>query len=373
LDRGSKAASTEQSAGKLDRRIGAFIDCPDPTDAEFEELAIELFGYQYQNNPPYRALCDQRDRSPSNVKGWRDVPAVSAASFADARIACFPAERTVVRFVSSGTARNSARPSVHELENTTLYDSSLLAHFRRCVIPDRDSIRMVLLSPPFEEAPQSSLVYMLMKVYSKFGRGGGFFIHNGELDTEGIAAALRGSREPVLVFGTSFAFVHFLDHCAQSGSRFALAASSRIIETGGFKGKSRSVEREELYGGLSRVFGVPHELCSSEYGMCELGSQWYDASLSDALASREPREQLKIGPHWARTLVVDPVTGQELPSGAIGLLQCYDLSNRGSVAAVLTGDLVLQRDGGFVYIGRSKAAPPKGCSITVDTALRPRV
>jgi hypothetical protein len=106
--------------------------------------------------------------------------------------------------------------------------------------------------------------------------------------------------------------------------------------------------------------------------MCELGSQWYDAALSDAIAGRSPRARVKIGPHWARTLVVDPVTALEVPEGVTGLLQVFDLSNRGSVAAVLTGDFVTQGDGGFIYVGRSQAAPPKGCSITVDTMLRAR-
>jgi hypothetical protein len=107
--------------------------------------------------------------------------------------------------------------------------------------------------------------------------------------------------------------------------------------------------------------------------MCELGSQWYDASLLDTVTGRKPLANTKIGPHWARTLVVDPVTAQIMPDGATGLLQCFDLSNRGSVAAVLTGDLASIRDGGFVYRGRSPAAPPKGCSITIDSMLRSNV
>lgn len=275
-------------------------------------------------------------------------------------------------FVSSGTTRAGANPSRHELENTMLYDASLIAQFRRCVLPDRERISMLLLSPSFEEAPRSSLAYMLAKVYESASCGGGFFIRDGTLDVAGIVKVLGGKNEPVLVFGTAFAFVHLLDHCAAQGLQFALPRGSRIVETGGFKGKSRELERAELYGGFVKTFGVPREHCISEYSMCELGSQWYDAALADAFAGREPREQLKIGPHWTRTLVVDPVTAKELPAGSTGLLQVFDLSNRGSVAAVLTGDLVAHRDGGFEYMGRSAAAPPKGCSITIDTMLRSR-
>jgi hypothetical protein len=365
-------ATANERAADLDSRIEAYISRTDPTDAEFDQLARELFVYQYENNAPYRNLCDQQDSTPANVTAWQDVPALSAASFGDARIACFPEERTSVTFVSSGTTRAGGSRSFHELENTRLYDASLLAHFRRSVLPDLDRIRMVLLSLPFAEAPQSSLAYMLSKIYSTCGSGGGFFVEDDRLDVEGIALALGESHEPLLLFGTAFAFVHFLDHCSATELRFSLPRGSRIVETGGFKGKSRSVDREDLYDMLTRTFGVSRDMCIAEYGMCELGSQWYDASLSDMLAGRTPREQIKVGPHWVRTLVVDPVTARELPPGSTGQLQVFDLSNRGSVAAVLTGDLVVQAEAGFVYVGRSRAAPPKGCSITVDSMLNAR-
>ena len=361
--------SAERTAADLDRAIESYINSSDHSDLEFERLALELFAYQYANNAPYRALCDQQGRGPSGARTWRDVPAVSAASFADVRLACFPLERTQLRFVSSGTTRAGARPSNHELENARLYDASLLGNFHRWVLPDREKIRMLLLSPPFEHAPHSSLAYMLSKLFATFADGGGSFIRDDALDIAGIARAAAESTRPVLVFGTAFAFVHLLEACAASGQRFPLPAGSRIVETGGFKGKSRAVGRDELYASLVALFEVREDHCIAEYGMCELGSQWYDAALGDALAGATPRKLLKVGPHWTRTRVVDPVTAEELPAGSRGLLQCFDLSNRGSVAAVLTGDLVVGRDEGFVWVARSPAAPPKGCSITVDSML----
>jgi hypothetical protein len=104
--------------------------------------------------------------------------------------------------------------------------------------------------------------------------------------------------------------------------------------------------------------------------MCELGSQWYDTNLADVSAGRKPRRHVKIGPHWTRTLIVDPVTNLPLASGETGLLQIFDMSNRGSVAAVLTGDLARERDGGIEIVGRHPGAPPKGCSIAADANLR---
>lgn len=361
------------SAGSdLDRKIAEFIKHPTGGDAAFEQLALELFEYQYGSNEAYLNLCNQQGRTPANVSAWRDIPAVAAASFSDARIACFPELRTRIRFVSSGTTRTGAAASVHELEDTGLYEVSLTKHFRRCVLPDRARIPMIILSPPFEDAPNSSLAYMLSKLFVTFGSGGGFYIRNGSLDTLGVLSSLQSFHEPVLVFGTAFAMIHFLDTCVESRRRFTLAPGSRIIDTGGFKGRSRSLEPGAFYELVTRAFGVSRPYCVSEYGMCELGSQWYDANLMDTLDGKSPRYGLKVGPPWTRIQVVDPVSGQSIAPGSIGLLQVHDLSNRGSVAAVLTGDLVNEKDGGFAYIGRSHAAPPKGCSITIDTMLGTR-
>lgn len=367
-----------QDGLELDRRIKSFIESgfriparrvePDG-DAAFENLALALFAHQFRYNEPYRRYCVSRRVTPAQVRTWRDIPAVPAASFAQVRLATFPEERTRVRFVSSGSTRNGGPASTLDLESTELYDASLRKHFKACVIPDVKSIDMVILSPTFAQAPHSSLAYMLSDVFATFGAGGGFFVRDGELDPDAAARALAQARRPTLVFGTAFAFVHFLDACRERDLIFALPPGSRVVETGGFKGKSRSLERDDFYQRLSLVFGVSRDFCISEYGMCELGSQCYDANLLDVLAGRTPRYELKIAPHWSRWTVVDPVDERELPSGEAGLLRCLDLSNRGSVASVLTADLGKTVEGGFRFLGRSAAAPPKGCSIAIDAML----
>ena len=357
----------DDAARSLDERIAAHILGP-PDDAAFERLALEVFAYQYERNAPYRALCEHRGVRPADVSTWRHVPPVSAASFAEARIACFPPERCAVAFESSGTTTRG-RASRHELDAASLYAASLREHYRAMVMPETGALRHVFLAPPFEEAPASSLSFMMSELASKFGTSESeFYVRNGRLDFSGVADALR-SREPCVVFGTAFAFVHFFDHCRAAGLRFELPAQSRVVETGGFKGKSREVARDELYDWFERLLGVPRAMCVSEYGMCELGSQWYDANLSDFLAGREPRAHVKIGPHWTRTTVVDPVSALELPHGSHGLLQVFDLSNRGSAAAILTGDVARDRDGGIEILGRHPGAPPKGCSIAADDIL----
>ena len=59
---------------------------------------------------------------------------------------------------------------------------------------------------------------------------------------------------PALVLGTSFAFVHFLD--ALGDDTFRLPKGTRVMQTGGFKGKSREVASQTLRHDLTRAFCI---------------------------------------------------------------------------------------------------------------------
>jgi acyl-protein synthetase LuxE len=358
----------DETSRALDARILSFIGGADD-DGTFDRLALEVYAYQFERNPPYRRYCERRGSEPSRVSSWRDVPAVPAASFADTRLACFGPDRTALTFVSSGTTTAGARASRHELDSTELYDAAIAAQYCALVLPDAPTMPHVFIAPPFSYATTSSLSYMLSALEKRFGApGGGFYVHDDVLDFSNLSVALA-SASPRVVFGTAFSFVHFADRCRTNGVRFSLGPGSRVVETGGFKGKSREIARDDLYRSFEELLGVKPDMCVSEYGMCELGSQWYDANIADMAAGIQPRRHVKIGPHWTRTTIVDPVTALPVVSGETGLLQIFDLCNRGSVCSVLTGDLARERDGGVEIIGRHPGAPPKGCSIAADAML----
>lgn len=359
----------DAATSALDGRIAALIDDQASDPGALDLLALDLFAYQFERNAPYHRYCERLGRTPGAARSIADIPAIPTSAFANARIACFPPSATKLAFISSGTT-SGGKASVHELDTPALYERSLLAHYRACVLPDRARMRLIALAPPFEEAQESSLSYMLSSLSARASEpGGGFFVRGDAIDVEGLERVLSAGAGPAVVFGTAFAFVHFFDRCRAQGRRFAMAAGSRVVETGGFKGKSRAVARDELYAQFETLLGVPRDHCLSEYGMCELGSQWYDANVADVFAGRTPRRDVKIGPHWARVTIVDPVTTEPLARGETGLIQIFDASNRGSVSAILTADLGREVDGGFEMLGRSRSAPPKGCSIALDAML----
>jgi hypothetical protein len=236
-------------------------------------------------------------------------------------------------------------------------------------------IRLTALLPPPEFRPESSLVHMsgvLMKEWDD-GKGGFYASTDWALDLEGIEQALHsaaGDATPVLLFGTAFGFVHWLDEMA-GRSLPNLPPGSVLMETGGYKGKSRDLPREELYRSLSERVGIPLGRIVNEYGMTEMLSQFYEPVLGGTAPS-EVGGRWHVGPPWVRTRILDPGDLTPAPAGDQGLLCHYDLANLDSVSAILTEDWGVAVGGGFRVLGRLLDAEPRGCSLSMEELLRVR-
>ena len=335
-------------------------------DRRFGTLALELFAHQYESGEAYRVLCDSFGRSPANIEHWSDIPAVPTGAFKQARLATFPEEQEVRTFRTSGSS-SAARGALH-LDTLELYDASLLATFGTYVCRGAERLRFGVLAPSATEAPDSSLSYMFERAARELGRGEpSFYVTQHGWDPERAIANLGKLDGPAAVVGTAFSFVHLLDELERRGVRLALPEGSRVMETGGFKGRSRELTRVELHTGISTALGVPMAAIVNQYGMSELGSQFYEATL---LTGRPT--QTKRVPPWVRTRVLDPATWQEVRAGETGVLVHYDLANTGSVLAVQTSDLGLRSDDGFEVLGRLQGAEERGCSIAADALLAGR-
>lgn len=340
-------------------------------EARFDALARELFAFQFTHCAPYRRFCAARARTPETVRAWREIPAVPAGSFKELALRSFPAERDAHVFRTSGTA--SERRGALHLDTLALYEASLLPSFARGVLPDLAPgarARLRILAPSPAEAPDSSLSHMFGVVVARLGDAeSAFDVRGGALEAAGLLAALEracADRVAVALCGTAFAFVHLLDELAGRGARLALPAGSRVMETGGFKGRSRELPRDALYAGIEAALGVPPARIVNQYGMTELGSQFYDSVLG-----QPGRPRRKLGPPWARVRIVDPETGEEAAPGAIGVVRIHDLANTGSVAAIETADLGRAVEDGFEVVGREPGAEARGCSIAADEMLAP--
>jgi hypothetical protein len=202
-------------------------------------------------------------------------------------------------------------------------------------------------------------MFQILGEHSAFGRTTYF----GEVTPSGwsvdnlrLEEFLRTLTEPLLLGGTAFNYVNWLD--TRSGPPIRLPAGSLILETGGYKGRSRELPRAELIRLLTEKLGVPEASILTEYGMSELSSQAY--SVETATAEGAPQFRF---PPWVRTRVISPETGREVPSGAPGILQIFDLANVWSTLALQTADLARAQGGEFQLLGRASQSEPRGCSL----------
>jgi hypothetical protein len=363
---------------ELAERFGRGVDVPFP-DAEFNRLALAVFAYQWERNLPFQRYCRARGRTPNGVQDWREVPALPTAAFKEVDLTTVAANAARVVYVTSGTSIGSEKRGRHLLPDTRLYDASLLPNLKAHLFPDVEKIRMLVVGPSARYFPQSSLGHMNTRALEVFGTGGsGLFWDEAGPQFEALTATLECSerdREPVCLLGTAFGFVHLLDWLAQRGRRYELPPGSRIMDTGGYKGRSREVPKSELYRQYGERLGISPTHVVNEYGMTELGSQFYDRTLRDSVAGRSAdipvERRRKTPPPWVRVQIVDPETLAPLRavSGRPGLLRFYDLANLHSVAAVQTDDLGAWRDDGFEILGRAAGAEPRGCSLAAEDFL----
>jgi hypothetical protein len=346
---------------------------------QFSELALELFALQFENNAAYRKICEVRGLPPEAVEHWTQIPAVPTSAFKELELSCIPTDERTAVFHSSGTTEQKPSRHFHNAESLAVYEASLWAWFGRHVVPDLKSeisnFKLTILTPPRELAQHSSLIHMLETVRRNLGEPNvhasraeflGKLAADGSwtLDFDAALATLGNNpqsaiRNPQLVLGTAFSFVHLLDYLAERNLWAELPAGSRVMETGGYKNRSRAMPKAELHALITERLGIPPENIICEYGMSELSSQAYDQEAQSAGCGVR---SFKFPP-WARVQIISPETGREVADGEAGLIRVFDLANVFSVAAIQTEDLGIRRGGGFELIGRAQLAEPRGCSL----------
>jgi hypothetical protein len=208
-------------------------------------------------------------------------------------------------------------------------------------------------------------------VVSKLARDGVWIVTDGRPDWDLAdrtleAAVTEGT--PILVLGTTLLLAAYGERLESASRRFALPSGSRAMDTGGAKGLRAEFTREEIERILERSLGIPPTHLVNEYGMAELGSQFYDDGLR-AHTERRPVLAGKTVPPWVRTRVLDPETMTERPEGVRGLLVHYDLANVEIPFAVQTEDVGTRVGDRILLEGRLSGAEARGCSLTFERFL----
>ncbi|HEX8112548.1 MAG TPA: hypothetical protein VF516_32685 [Kofleriaceae bacterium] len=367
----------------LCERVAAFIDGgEDGEDSkqQFEALALEVFAFQFEAIKPYQRLCRGLGRTPDHVTSWREIPAVPAVAFKQYSLFAGAPEAIIRTFRSSGTTEPSRSSRAHfSRDGLELMDVAIAAGARSRLFPDGRSTRILVLAPPPEQVPHMIMAHGMAHLIREYGLPGSRFLAGPRgIDFAALWSELDGCQWkgiPVSLLGSSFGFVHFFDWMEREGCRLELPAGSRLLDAGGYKGKSREIGREAFVTWAAQLCGLRPARVINLLGMTELASQIYDRLTPGAADVA----RMKLPPHWVRTTVVEPrCPGQRGPEpvgdGEIGLLRHVDLANIERPIAIQSEDVgrtvTASVDGelrrGFEILGRARGAEPRGCSLTAE-------
>jgi hypothetical protein len=350
------------------RRSGSTRD-PASSDEEFNRIALGIFQHQFESIPIYRAFCAQRGMPPTSVNHWTQIPALPVSAFKSHDVTSVGVEQRVATFHSSGTTGHHPSRHHHSAASLSVYEDSLLPWFAAHVLPEGSrqatEIQLISLTPSRREAPHSSLAHMIDCAARSLPWAGTTFLgkvtaEGWQLDGDEVCVTLErasASGQPVCLVGTAFSFVHLLDHLEEVGAEAPLDSVSRIMETGGYKGRSRALPRQELHRLIASHLEIDETQIVCEYGMSELSSQGYDRIMGTTGV------RAFQFPPWARVRLIDPETGLDVAANEPGLISIVDLANIASVLALQTEDLGRRHHTGFELIGRVAEAEARGCSL----------
>lgn len=308
----------------------------------FEENTLEAFRYQYQNNLIYQRYCDLIGRNPQNVSRLSEIPFLPVTLFRDNRITCFQ-ERPEIVFYSSTTS--SDKPSKHYIKDLQVYHQSFMLGFE-CFYGRTSEHTILALLPGYLERKNASLVYMVDHLIKKTNDSRSGFFLNEYKQLHTTLSELESENKPTILIGVSFALLDF-------AKKFPKPLRNTIImETGGMKGKSVEITKEELHQTLKNAFGVKH--IHSEYGMTELLSQAY--SKGNGIFQYPP---------WMKFFTFDPQDPfTQIEDNRTGTLCIIDLANIDSCSFIATEDLGrIKNKDNFELIGRLDNADIRGCNL----------
>lgn len=383
---GRPAGSSATRSDELHRKVREFarrsLTSPTPEDADgFEALALEIARFQAEHVPGFGRLVERRG---SRLDRLATLPAVPVETFRMTRVAVHPTEYDAACFRTSGTTGSAA--GAHPFRTLDTYRELTLLWGERALFSAWEGPKTVVaLAPIPSTPPTSSLGFMMQTFMETFdgralkqdARGVPFDVHSGErwiastsdIDVSALrraATIARARNEPLFVLATSFALVALLD--ALEGDSLVTPSRTLVMQTGGFKGRSREIPADKLRAAVARAFRIGEDFVVGEYGMTELTSQLYEGTVPSTALSSPPGVYLE--PPWLRVEPVDPTTLRPVPDGEVGIARIVDLGNVDSAVAVLTQDLVRRKGPGIELLGRRPGSVPRGCSLPFEGLIR---
>ena len=309
----------------------------------FDQIALEVFKFQYKNNTVYKSYCDLLKKTPSNVENISRIPFLPISFFKSHSVICTKKYDKV--FYSSGTTNDNI--SKHYVSDINIYEKSFLKNFMNNYGDPKEYVILGLL-PNYMENENSSLIYMVNNLIElSKSNDSSFFLKEYDPIIEKMKSLSRKNKTIILI-GVSYALLDL------TKNKNLNLENTIIIETGGMKGRRREMIKKELHETLKKRTGL--KKIHSEYGMTELLSQAY--SKSDGIFSC---------PKWMKIFIRDINDPNFLySSNKSGGINIIDLANVNSCSFIATEDMgSLHKNGGFEIIGRIDHSDTRGCNLLV--------
>jgi len=313
----------------------------------FQNLALELFRFQYLHNPVYQQYAKTIGIVGPQVQRLEDIPFLPVDFFKTHTVGTGFEPEAV--FESSGTTQTVN--SRHFVKHLDLYRRSFLSCWQQFYGPVQDWCIIGLL-PSYLERKNSSLVVMVDELVRQTHHPqSGFYLYEHEKLADTLRQ-LESAGQKTLLIGVTFALLDFAE-------KFPTPLHhTTIMETGGMKGRRKEMTRPEVHDLLRQAFRI--KTVHSEYGMTELLSQAY--STHDGIFQT---------PSWMKVLVRQEDDPFDVRQQGSGMINVIDLANMYSCPFIATDDIgKLYADGSFEVQGRSDSSDIRGCSLMVaDVAI----
>ncbi len=323
-----------------------------------EEIFIDVFKFQYDNNEVYRKFCDFIGKHKKNVKEIKDIPLMPVRFFKKYEIKSFRGKAKLI-FVSSGTSEGIRSKSFYK--DIEFINKSILVSFEYFLLPDNFKANFYIFFEPLRIRKNSSLSYMFSLVSGKFSKKTCFIYDKNQY--ESIFKELKRERKPVLILGTTISLYDFMNFLKYKKEKLNLKKGSRIMDTGGWKGRSVSIKGHSLLKMYKKFFNVSKNFVINEYGMCELASQFYDITLRKFIFEKKT-VRYKSSLPFLRFRIIN----EEGEDDKIGLIGILDLFNLDTCSFLLTPDMGRIKGRGFEIMERVDE-DLRGCALISEEVL----
>jgi hypothetical protein len=330
--------------------------------AEFASVSLEIFRNQAVYCEPYKRYLSFLGADTSKIRKIEDIPFFPIQFFKSEEVISekianshnntiqgdISPQKIIPQKIFTSSATTGMTPSRHLVTDLSIYERSFSQGFQLQYGNPQEYAILALL-PSYLEREGSSLVYMVEGLMKQSANpSNGFYLYNHKELSE-MLSKLKESSQKTILIGVSFALIDFVTHFNVDFPNLV------VIETGGMKGKSEELTREELHKKLQEGFGVDH--IHSEYGMAELLSQSWSKG-----------KGLFSAPPWMDIIIRDLNNPfRILPTGKKGGINIIDLANINSCSFIETQDLgIKETEDVFKILGRIHNSELRGCNLLLD-------